>query len=193
MPVTSFLCTAEEAEAVGADPARGELLLVAEEEGAVSLGLYVSPEAQAALRGHRAEASEVGRFQAYCLAAEGVSHFVYLVFRHGQTRSVSQLELELQAEIDKYASALLEGNGGAPFRVRPLAIRRRLYERPALIDAPGTEEGDRYRHAIRFAARYAARLHRRYVDRGQVGALVAELRRFYRAGMREKLALLNAA
>ncbi|MFK8000765.1 MAG: hypothetical protein AB8H86_14290 [Polyangiales bacterium] len=188
--VTPFLCDAEAAEAVGGDPGRGEVLLVAEEEDGVSLGLYVEPEALALLR-RGVDVLGEGQFDAYCLAAEGVSHFVYLVYRHEQTRSVSELELELQAEVDKYATALLEGNGVGAIRARSQAIRERLYQDPVLADSAETLEGNRYRHAIALASRYTHRLERQHIDRGAIGELVAELRRFYRVGMREKLALAS--
>ena len=42
----------------------------------------------------------------YCTALEGVSHFHYVTWSAGCARNVSLLELELQAEVDKYASAL---------------------------------------------------------------------------------------
>lgn len=188
--VTPFLCDAEAASAVGGDPGRGEVLLVAEEEDGVSLGLYVEPEALALLQSGVDVLGE-GQFDAYCLAAEGVSHFVYLVYRHEQTRSVSELELELQAEVDKYATALLEGNGVGAIRARSQAIRERLYQDPALADSAESLEGNRYRHAIALASRYTQRLERQHIDRGAIGELVADLRRFYRVGMREKLALAS--
>ncbi|MEM7608727.1 MAG: hypothetical protein AAF411_25520, partial [Myxococcota bacterium] len=177
-------------EAVGADPGRGEVLLVAEEEEGVSIGLYVQPDALAHLTSNE-DVLDEGRFDAYCLAAEGVSHFIYLAFRHEQTRSVSELELELQGEVDKYASALLEGNGVGAIRERSRAIRERLYENAELADGPETEEGVRYRRAIAAAARYTEGLERRHLDRGAIGELVSELRRFYRLSMREKMALIS--
>lgn len=188
--VTPFLCNAEAAEAVGGDPRRGEVLLIAEEEDGVSLGLYVEPAALELLQSDDDVLRE-GQFSAYCLAAEGVSHFVYLVYRHEQTRSVSELELELQAEVDKYATALLEGNGVGAIRARSKVIRQRLYQGVELADSAQSTAGSRYRQAIALASRYTERLERQHIDRGAIGELVAELRRFYRVGMREKLALAS--
>ncbi len=42
-------------------------------------------------------------FDALCQIVEGVSHFVYLAWRIGQDLPSTQLELELQAEVDKFA------------------------------------------------------------------------------------------
>jgi hypothetical protein len=126
-------------------------------------------------------------FPAVCLATEGVSHFLYLSFRADNDEQVSQLELELQAEVDKYAAGLLAGNGVGAIRARSRALRERLFYRARFLDPPETAEGQRYRLAHRAAARYAAALEARYVDRGRIDELWAELRRFYRMGMRQKL------
>ena len=195
-PVAPFLCDAAEVEAVGADPGRGEVLLVHEQGDDVSVGLYVTPGATRRLR-DAADPLAPDRFEAGCLAAEGVSHFVYLLFRAQSGVSVSQLELEVQAEVDKYAAALLgtsatresllAGNGVGLFLARSRAIRRGLYQEQALLDAPGTVEHGRYQLAMETAGRYAARLERDFVAQGNRRGLIAELRRFYRASPQEKL------
>ncbi|MEM9074861.1 MAG: hypothetical protein AAGE52_40565, partial [Myxococcota bacterium] len=153
-----FLCDEEAARAVVGDGiARGEVLLVAEDKDGISVGLYVAPEAIAELE------TDDPAFEAFSLAAEGVSHFVYLLFRATNDESVSQLELELQAEVDKYATALLEGWGMRAIQERSRSLRRKLFDEVEFIDESGTVEGERYRIASRAAARYAAHLERRYV------------------------------
>lgn len=197
-PVAPFLCDASEVAAVGADPGRGEVLLVHEQGDDVSVGLYVAPGATRRLAGDR-DPLAPERFEAWCLAAEGVSHFVYLLFRAQSGVSVSQLELEVQAEVDKYAAALLgkgagsnegllAGNGVGLFLARSRAIRRGLYQEQTLLDAPGTVEHGRYQLAMETAGRYAERLERTYVAQGNRRGLIAELRRYYRASPQEKLA-----
>lgn len=167
---------------------RGEVLLVMEDEEGVHVGLYLDPDVLESL------AAEQVDFGAIQLATEGVSHFLYLSFRADNDERVSQLELELQAEVDKYAAGLLDeglgalaGNGVGLIRARSRALRESLFERARFIDAPDTQEGERYRIAHRAAARYAARLEARYVDQGRLDELTVELRRFYRMGARQKL------
>ena len=196
-PVAPFLCGADDVEAAGADPERGEVLLVHEQGDDVSVGLYVTPGATRRLSG-ATDPLAPERFDAWCLAAEGVSHFVYLLFRAQSGASVSQLELEVQAEVDKYAAALLgsgaggeellAGNGVGLFLARSRAIRRGLYEEQTLLDAPGTVEHGRYQLAMETAGRYAERLERNFVAHGNRRGLLAELRRFYRASPQGKLA-----
>jgi hypothetical protein len=114
-----------------------------------------------------------------------VSHFLCLVFCAGQERPVSQLELELQGEIDKYVTCLftlLAQRDGPPPELGGLLFRRFAYD-----DRLSIEERDRYATANEQAARYAAHLDRRYVRPGRLGALLTELRRFYRLSFAEKL------
>lgn len=190
--VEDFVCDEGTVQAtVGAEAGRGEVLLVAEDADGISVGLYVQPSALDSLAMVDEESwFEEDRFEAACLATEGVSHFVYLMFRAERSTSVSQLELELQAEVDKYATGLLAGNGVGAIRARSRSIRRRLFHDVEYIDGAHTEAGQRYRTASRVASRYVQRLEERHLGRGDLGdleGLRAELRRFYRLGLREKL------
>jgi hypothetical protein len=181
--VEHFVCGPEVVRAaVGGDAEhRGEVLVVVEDEAGIHVGLYLDPEVLAALE------ADPEHFGALCLATEGVSHFLYLSFRADNDEQVSQLELELQAEVDKYAAGLLAGNGVGAIRARSRALRERLFVGARFLDPPGSVEGERYRIAHHAAARYARALEARFVDRGRVEELWAELRRFYRMGAREKL------
>jgi hypothetical protein len=183
--VECFVCGPELlAELAGEDAARRrEVLLVLEDEEGVFVALYLDPEVLAQLRAGRP------RFDALQLATEGVSHYLYLAFRERNDEAVSRLELEVQAEVDKYAAGLLAGNGVGAIRERSRALRQRLYGSARFLDDEGSPEGERYRIAHRAAARYAAQLEARFVDRGRLEELAIELRRFYRLGARDKLAL----
>ena len=201
--VEDFVVDVEEArEAVGDDAvARREVLLVREDADGVAVGLYVDADAVRSL-GVATDADDVWsdeRFDAACLVTEGVSHFVYLLFRAASDEDVTALELELQAEVDKYATGLLAGNGAgvvvarehaqrrADLVARSRGLRRRLFDEAQLLDAAGTEEGDRYRVAIRLASRFAAHLEDTYVARGDLVELARALRRFYRLGGQAKI------
>jgi hypothetical protein len=70
-------------------------------------------------------------------------------------------------------------------------MRERLFANATLRDPEGSERGDRYRTALRLAARYAAELERRYVDEGELEGLLTELRKFYRLDTGGKLARIR--
>lgn len=184
--VDDFVCDESVARAaVGDAVVRREVLVVVEQPEDVAVGLYVDPEVVRTLERCWGSAGDAA-LDAFRLAAEGVSHFVYLMFRAGNDQPVSELELELQAEIDTYAAALFSGKGRSALR-RSRSLRRRLFTGTHFLDGAATERGERYRLAHRLAARYAERLERRYLERGHLGGLSSELRRFYRLGARQKI------
>ncbi len=188
--VSSFLCDEPTMRGmVGSQVDRGEVLAVVEEDGAAFVGLYLAPRALAAL-GQRPS------FSSWQLAVEGVSHLVYLGFRAASDEPVSELELELQAEVDKWALGLLgrnplEGWGVPLLGARSRSLRHGLFATAEFIDPVGSERGDRYRLANRVAGSFAERLERRFVARGLRDPLVRDLRRFYRRGLRDKLELVR--
>lgn len=192
--VDDFVCDEDTArDACGDEVERREVLLVQEDPDGVAVGLYVDQKAIDALK-HAEDAWLDGKnFDAACLATEGVSHFVYLMFRAKNDEEVTQLELELQAEVDKYATALLAGNGVGAIAARSRELRRRLFDEIDYLDDASTESGDRYRLATRLAARYALHLEETYVARGDFASLSRALRRFYRMSRQEKLAALGGA
>ena len=126
-----------------------------------------------------------------CQIIEGVSHFVYLADRAKGGREATQLEMELQAEVDKYV--VLAASLGALDERRSARLRARLYDTVSFEHAPGTELGERYRLANELAARFVFRLERLYLASRRFGEMHGELRRFYRMGQEEKLRLGRAA
>jgi hypothetical protein len=126
-----------------------------------------------------------------CQIIEGVSHFVYLIERAHARREATQLELELQAEVDKWV--VLAASIQSFDMVRSAALRASLYERVAYAHDVRTEVGERYRVANEVAHRFVRRLEYEFVGRARYGEMRALLRRFFRVGQEEKLRLARAA
>ena len=130
----------------------------------------------------------------YCTALEGVSHFHYLVWSLSRARSVSLLELELQAEVDKYASAVALLAQQRQGRL-PETLHARLFHAVSFL--PGLDEISRrrYEEANRHAARFCRSLDERYLRtrRLRPELWLAELRRFFRCGHQEKIRRLAIA
>jgi hypothetical protein len=129
-----------------------------------------------------------GNLADYCTALEGVSHFVYSTWRLDRDAPVSLLELETQAEVDKYAATIFlvaDQQGGT----YPAQVHARLFDRVSFDARLEPEQYDRYRTAHRCAAQYCRGLERRFVQRGEarIEALLRELRKFYRLGATAKL------
>jgi hypothetical protein len=186
--VEDFVCGPEVASAAACDAVeRGEVLVVVEQATDVCVGLYVDPAAVAVLGRTRSWWGNRRAFRAFCLATEGVSHFVYLMFRAARDQGVSQLELEIQAEVDKYATALLDGRARGGALARSRWLRRGLFHEVAFRDPPQSDAGQRYRLATRTASRFARMLESRYVARDDWSGMARELRRYYRLGPADKL------
>ncbi len=171
-----------------------ETLLLAEAADGVRVALYLDPGLlqrleQADPFGELTE----GNLADFCTALEGVSHFLYTAWRLERDAAVSLLELETQAEVDKYAVTvfLVARQQGGSF---PTQVHGRLFDRVSFDARLEPEQHARYRTAHRCAAHYCRRLERRFVQRGEarVEAMVRELRKFYRLGSTAKLSHASA-
>lgn len=189
--VRGFVCDAEVARQVAGDDvvARGEALLVLEDDAGSFVGLYLDDDAVARSRAPSSWLDDDANLSSSCLVAEGVSHFVMVQYRVAQEIPVSELELELQAEVDKWALGalgmarsprMLEGFGAGLIQHRSQQMRRRLFTNALLIDDPDSERGERYQRAIDLARRYTAHLEATALFRGDSAALSRELCAFYR-------------
>lgn len=177
----------DDAGRAGADPARRprEQLLLAEDDGGLAIGLYLDPQVIETLGRHdpnrRLDEQNLGDF---LLAVEGVSHFIYALCCARVDRAVSALELELQAEVDKYVVCVLVG--GVDVAASP-AWRARLFADVEYEPDLDADERTRYRAANDNAARYAAHLETAYLGPRRVPEMLATLRRFYRLPLAAKL------
>jgi hypothetical protein len=165
-------------------PLTDEQVLVSHTRGELRLAVYID----APVLDRLAACDPVRRLDGdnlpdFCTALEGVSHFQYLIWNVERGREVSLLELELQAEVDKYASALtlsLQQSQGQ----FPRDLHARLFHRVSF--ARGLHEGhrDRYEEANRQAAYFCRAIDERFLTRrrAQPEAWLASLRRFFRLG-----------
>ena len=189
-PVTEFLIPVEHA---GDYPGGGSRTLVTQKGDDVSLGVVLEDSVRARLAAADPRVHlDRDNLDPFCVAAEEVSHFVYLFFCARAARQVTQLELELQGEVDKYLSSvflLCLQNEGA---VSPL-LRELLFRRYRLAAHVTDEEGRaRYHRASDLAYRYCGYLEARFLRRSQLQELTREARRFYRLGQRDKLERIAA-
>lgn len=166
-----------------------EQLLIAEGADGVELGLYVDSAVLERLRARcplrNLDEQNLGD---YCTALEGVSHFHYYAWSAQCSREVSLLELELQAEVDKYASALRLMLAQREGRF-PAELFHRLFENASFLPHLDEDDERRYRDAHRFAARFCRRLEERFLRsrRARPEAMLAQLRAFYRLGRHAKV------
>jgi hypothetical protein len=126
-------------------------------------------------------------------ALEGVSHFSYLMWNARHARSVSQLDLELQAEVDKYIATWWLMRAQYPDH-RPRELHHLLFERARPNPELPAAAQQMYAAASHYAARFckvlqAALLSNRPAMRRRATQV---LRRFYRLGSGGKRRYIEA-
>ncbi len=166
----------------------GEKLLVRESDTDLQLSLYVDRDVLKPLAQDNPLTNlSNDNLTEYCIAVEGVSHFLYLTWNAGYKRSVTLMELELQAEVDKYvglSSLLREQNC-----YMPDGLHQWLFEKINFDSRLNSEQLERYRCANHYAAKYCRWLEQRYVC--EHPEMFQELRRFYRKNQTDKLRTIN--
>ncbi len=194
--VRDYLVTDREllAAMTAGNPGRSaeEQLIVIENDGAVDVALYldqgVLQRLVAADPRHSISGANLADFWT---VLEGVSHFHYLAWNAGFDKPVTLLELEMQAEVDKYVSTRMllqaqpDATLGAP-------LLRRLFDEPALDPALEPDEIDRYQAASSLAGRYCADLESRFPGATVTQELLRELRTFYRLPQTAKIGRIRS-
>ena len=186
--IDEFMISRELCQSVAGNQAEGSAVLVRQgEEETIQLGVYIGEETLTRLREvDLATGVESEHVPALCTAIEEVSHFAYLIWNAHRDKLVTQLELELQAEVDKFVtSALLlaRRNHG----LIPADLLDRLFGDFNLRDGLDGTRRERYLTASSFARTYCSFLARRFLRESRVADLLAELRYFYRLTQRGKI------
>lgn len=166
-----------------------EHVFIVQDGPEVRVGLFIDQDVLARLaRQDPMDALDEQNLQDFCTALEGVSHFHYLLWSLNRGREVSLLELELQAEVDKYASALtlLTRQRAGEF---PRRLHATMFDRVKFAPHLTVPIRQRYEEANRHAARYCRELDERFLHprRSRPEAWVSELRRFFRFPHQQKL------
>ena len=188
--VRDFLMT-DRAELARYDERRAsdEQLILVEEDDALSIALYIDATVLERL-GHSDPIAGLthDNIADYLTAAEGVSHFVYVAWNSGHDKPITLLELELQAEVDKYVLCawLLRRQGEGRF---PRELHRALFERARIDPVAAAGRVGLYHTASSYAARFCRHVGALLERQRHVVTqdLLAELRRFYRWGNVRKL------
>ena len=191
--VRDFLITDQRLASLlsGASPptAGGEALLVHEDDSGLSLSLYL----EEAMLERLESADPLSELQVemlddLCKVIEGLSHFNYVAWRAQQDRGMSLLELELQAEIDKFVSTMEIAR-----EQRDTEMLNRLHDRlfgnPMYRSELDEEQLERYRAATEYAGRFCNGLRQRLLH-SRVDALT-ELRHFYRLPLNDKISHIH--
>lgn len=170
--------------------ASGETLLVSEDDNGLALSLYLEKDLLDRLEScDPLQELKAGQLDDLCKVIEGLSHFTYVIWRAQKDQRMTLLELELQAEVDKYVSTMqlaLDQRDNDMLH----GLHARLFDNFRLRDDLDHEQVERYRAASDYAARFCRRLRRRMVDRGD--SVLEELRNFYRMPLGDKISHIHS-
>lgn len=156
----------------------------------IRLGIYFSPKIQSVVEdlSLHTELStwSTNHLNTFCVLAEEVSHFHYFLYHASNGRPVSQLELEIQGEIDRFLVCHFFNP-----QTSLTTLVERLFERFKIRENATPEEAQRYERAHDTAKKFVLRHFSRLAHPSQHELLFRFLRRFYRLAEREKIRLVN--
>ena len=158
-----------------------EALLLKENGDSLEMALFIAPEIVTMLEfgnclDHTDELS---------CATEGISHLFYVAERASHDRKVSQLEIELQGEVDKFL--FLHLLASEELKAVPPKYFIQQFENFSLDKNLNSEEKERYELASHFAAKYCAHLYEHYFNPLRRWNLITEAREFFEKDFCSKL------
>ena len=177
--IEDFLITTDQLrELAPSDDGLPKVLLAQDGEG-VRLSIHLGDEVQ-----RRVESTQAPELEDFCIVAEEISHFIYLCFRAQIDAPVSKLDLEVQAEIDKFilATRFFPAEG---------SLFERLFEDFRIREGIAQDERERYREANRLAARFS-RMISRDLDPDPSEALAGFLAGLYRMDSPRRLCKIES-
>lgn len=167
-----------------------EALLIKTGTDHVEIALFLEPSIIKALK-KRDPFAQLNHqnLNPFLTAIEGVSHFIYFLQRAEENQPVTQLELEIQAEIDKYLLASLlyyQLYGEAPD-----FLLTTIFENFKWHPNLNKEQLTRYIEANRLAAKFCFYIEQNYIRHKKWHAALEIARNFYRLNHWQKIRFLT--
>jgi hypothetical protein len=166
-----------------------ETLLVCEDDDGLSLSLFLDSDMLSRLEhANPLDQLRPEQLEDLCKVIEGLSHFNCMVWNASQDRTVSLLELELQAEIDKFVGTMqLAIDQDAATMLH--GLHGWLFDNVSYLNELDEAQLARYRAANDYAARFCSGLRRRLIKNGVY--TLSELRGFYRMQLYDKISHIH--
>jgi hypothetical protein len=174
---------------------RGTLYVLSNSEkpGDLTLGIYFTEKVKEELDNFwewKPGNWTASQWAAFLVAAEEVSHFHYVVHHASKGRQVTQLDLELQGEVDKFALSYFSQLQYVPDPKKVFDdVFARVFENFTLRDDLSEEAKTRYREANRIARRWVSSPKAPLVTTASLEDSLERLRDFYFSAATRKLAV----
>jgi len=144
-------------------------LLISQDGEELKLALYLGKETVSNLKNiHLQKDFRSSNLSDFFLATEEISHFIYAVWNAMNNRQITIFEMELQAEVDKYITAIFYSSSINSGRVPAKNIKKKLFEDSVLNQDLLSEERERYRDANRMAMKYCHYLESNYLKKNDI-------------------------
>lgn len=170
-------------------PNTEESVLLSEDEDGLALSLYLDGDLLERLSHHNPlEVLHARQLDDLCKVIEGISHFNYIVWRARQDKAVTLLELEMQAEVDKFVGTWLMALDQGDHELAR-CLHGWLFDEVSFSPDLDADQLERYRAANDYAARFCHGLLKRLDRDGDRG--LHELRRFYRMSQTGKISHIH--
>ncbi len=117
---------------------------------------------------------------------EGISHYLLLSYKFQQNIALTRLELEMQAEIDKFLYYSLSDQ-----RTKNYEQSFNVLHVPINLESLNPEQQQLYQHANQLAKKYCHYLLKKFLARKTHDALLCEIRNFYRMPYAQKICYIE--
>jgi hypothetical protein len=181
---TIATCVGEQSLAAGIE----ETVLVAEDADGMAVSVYLDRALLSRLESQNPlDELKPEQLADLSIVLEGISHFNYLVWSACQDRSVTLLELELQAEVDKFVATTLIALEQNDYELAR-ELHRWLFDEVSYQPVLDSDQRERYETANNYAARFCHRI----LERIGENSGLQELRDFYRLTQVEKISYIHS-
>jgi len=171
-------------------PDTEESVLLQEDADGLALGVFLDDAVLSRLKeSNPLQALQADQLNDLWTVLEGISHFNYIAWRARKNRHVSLLELEMQAEVDKFVSTFVLALDQEDSELAD-KLHGWLFDNVSFKPCLSKDQHERYTTANNYAARFCHGLRKRLSRDSRKG--LHELRYFYRLSQRDKMSHIHA-
>jgi len=167
------------------------LMLLLPEKDELSLAIYLNEQVMNNLYKHSpSHGLNEKNIHDFCIMAEEVSHFLYITWKAQHSIQITNLELEIQAEVDKFIICTFYCSNYES-RFNRLSLKELLFETFSLEKNLSKESKNRYYTASKLALHYCHFLESHFIKKDHLRQMMEEIRKFYRFGQTDKISHIN--
>lgn len=191
--VSNFITSNEQIKSIlfATEGATNETVFFRQEDGYLDIAVFFDDDILRKIDSQSSSGSvSVENINNYCYVLEGISHFLYLIHYGRYDRSYNLLEMELQAEVDKFImlQSLVDIQG---INNDKREVHNMVFDDVFYRTGLSREEKSRYKDANFYAGKYCHSLLKDYIAHRNLADMNRQLRRFYRLPLQEKIRQIN--